>query len=45
MAQYSPAYKVSEEKFPEINRRLTPQQYAEAVTAAQKVGLYRFDVR
>jgi putative pyruvate formate lyase activating enzyme len=45
MAQYSPAYKVSEEKFPEINRRITQQEYAEAVTAAQKAGLYRFDVR
>jgi putative pyruvate formate lyase activating enzyme len=44
MAQYSPAYKVSEEKFPEINRRITQQEYAEAVTAAQKAGLYRFDV-
>jgi putative pyruvate formate lyase activating enzyme len=45
MAQYSPAYKVSEEKFPEINRRTTQQEYIEAVTAAQKAGLYRFDVR
>jgi putative pyruvate formate lyase activating enzyme len=45
MAQYSPAYKVSEEKFQEINRRITKQEYAEAVTAAQKAGLYRFDDR
>jgi putative pyruvate formate lyase activating enzyme len=45
MARYSPAYKVSEEKFPEINRRTTQQEYIEAVTAAQKAGLYRFDVR
>jgi putative pyruvate formate lyase activating enzyme len=44
MAQYSPAYKVSEEKFPEINLRITQAEYAEAVTAAQKAGLYRFDV-
>jgi putative pyruvate formate lyase activating enzyme len=45
MAQYYPAYKVSNEKFPEINRRITQQEYAEAITAAQKAGLYRFDAR
>jgi uncharacterized Fe-S radical SAM superfamily protein PflX len=45
MAQYSPAHNVSEEKFPEINRRVTQQEYTEAVTAAQKAGLHRFDVR
>jgi putative pyruvate formate lyase activating enzyme len=45
MAQYYPAYKVSNEKFPEINRRITQQEYAEAITAAQKAGLYRFDAK
>lgn len=45
MAQYFPAGKVSSEKFPEINRRITQQEYAEAVAAAQKAGLYRFDER
>jgi putative pyruvate formate lyase activating enzyme len=44
VAQYSPAYKVSEQKFPEINRRITQQEYAEAIAAAQKAGLYRFAV-
>jgi putative pyruvate formate lyase activating enzyme len=43
MAQYSPAYKVSDEKFPEINRRITSQEYADAMTTARKAGLYRFD--
>lgn len=43
MAQYSPAYKVSEEKFPEINRRITQKEYTDAMTDAQKAGLYRFD--
>lgn len=43
MAQYSPAYKVSDERFPEINRRITPREYTDAVTAARKAGLYRFD--
>jgi putative pyruvate formate lyase activating enzyme len=45
MAQYSPAYKVSDEKFPEINRPITQQEYADAMTAAQKAGLHRFDAR
>jgi putative pyruvate formate lyase activating enzyme len=45
MAQYSPAYKVSVEKFPEINRRITQQEYDDAFTIAQKTGLYRFDGR
>ena len=43
MAQYSPAGKVSAEKCPELNRRITQQEYADAVTAAQKAGLHRFD--
>ncbi len=45
MAQYRPAGKVSAEKFPEINRGITRQEYAEAVSAAQAAGLYRFDER
>jgi putative pyruvate formate lyase activating enzyme len=45
MAQYYPAGKVSAEKFPEINRSITQQEYADAVTAAQNAGLYRFDER
>jgi putative pyruvate formate lyase activating enzyme len=45
MAQYHPHGKVSQEKFSEINRPITYQEYTEAVTAAQKAGLSRFDVR
>jgi putative pyruvate formate lyase activating enzyme len=45
MAQYYPAGKVSEKKFPEINRRITRREYTDAITAAQKAGLYRFDER
>ena len=45
MAQYHPAHKVTEDKFPEINCRITPQEYTDAVSAAQKAGLYRFDER
>jgi len=43
MAQYSPACKVSDEKFSEINRRISSQEYADAMTTARKAGLYRFD--
>jgi putative pyruvate formate lyase activating enzyme len=43
MDQYYPAGKVSAEKYAEINRRITVQEYANAIGAAQKAGLYRFD--
>jgi putative pyruvate formate lyase activating enzyme len=43
MAQYAPAGKVSAEKFPEINRLITSQEYSDAVNFARKAGLYRFD--
>lgn len=45
MAQYYPAGRVSGEKFAEINRRITRQEYADALVAAQDAGLYRFDER
>ncbi|NUQ85486.1 MAG: radical SAM protein [Anaerolineales bacterium] len=45
MRQYYPAGKVSREKFPEINRGITTQEYADALAAARKAGLYRFDER
>ena len=45
MDQYAPAGKVSTEKYPEINRRITGQEYSEALAAAQKTGLYRLDGR
>jgi putative pyruvate formate lyase activating enzyme len=43
MAQYAPAGKVTVEKFAEINRPITGQEYTEALSMAQKAGLYRFD--
>ncbi|HLO17484.1 MAG TPA: radical SAM protein [Anaerolineales bacterium] len=43
MSQYFPAGKVSDQKLPEINRSITQREYADAIAAAQKVGLYRFD--
>ncbi len=45
MAQYYPAGRVSAERFPEINRRITCQEYEDALRAAQQAGLYRFDKR
>ncbi|HSL45277.1 MAG TPA: radical SAM protein [Anaerolineales bacterium] len=42
MAQYFPAGKVSAEKFPEMNRPITPQEYSSAIAFAQKAGLHRF---
>jgi putative pyruvate formate lyase activating enzyme len=42
MAQYRPAGKVSREAFAEMNRGITREEYAEAVTAARAEGLYRF---
>ncbi len=45
MAQYYPAGRVSESRYPEINRRLTPAEYREALRAAQAAGLWRFDQR
>ncbi len=44
MAQYHPAGKVSEEKYPEINRRITSTEYLEAVRLAKQAGL-RLDER
>jgi putative pyruvate formate lyase activating enzyme len=45
MDQYYPAGKVSEQKYAEINRRVTPREYATAVQAACAAGLWRFDAR
>jgi putative pyruvate formate lyase activating enzyme len=42
MAQYYPAGKVSSEKLPEINRRITQDEYTRAIYAAKKIGLHRF---
>ena len=45
MAQYYPAGKVSKEKYPEINRHITSQEYDNALAAARDAGLHRFDER
>jgi putative pyruvate formate lyase activating enzyme len=45
MAQYHPDGKVSAEKYSEINRRITPDEYREAVRLAQAAGLWRLDER
>lgn len=43
MDQYRPCYKAHE--YPELNRRITPEEYAEAVRLAQEAGLHRLDDR
>lgn len=45
MAQYYPAGQVGAEKYAEINRRTTAEEYQEAVRIAREAGLYRFDER
>ncbi len=45
MAQYRPAYLVSETKYPEINRRITEDEYQRALAIAREVGLWRLDTR
>jgi putative pyruvate formate lyase activating enzyme len=44
MAQYHPEGQVSRERFPEINRRITLQEFREAVELAASLGL-RLDTR
>jgi putative pyruvate formate lyase activating enzyme len=43
MDQYAPAGKVSEEKFPELNRPISGLEYTDALNYARKAGLHRFD--
>lgn len=43
MDQYRPCYKACE--YPELNRRITSEEYAEAVRLAQEAGLHRLDDR
>jgi len=43
MDQYHPCYRAHD--FPELNRRITPAEYAKAVRLAQKAGLRRLDER
>jgi putative pyruvate formate lyase activating enzyme len=45
MRQYRPSGKVNAAAYPEINRRITDQEYLEAFHAARKAGLWRFDQR
>ena len=45
MDQYYPAGKVSKDRYPEINRRLTSSEYAAALSEAKAAGLWRFDKR
>lgn len=45
MAQYYPENRVTRETFSEINRRLTPDEHAQAVDMARAAGLYRLDER
>ena len=44
MAQYYPAGMVSSERYPEINRRITSQEYWRAIRLAEELGL-RLDER
>ena len=43
MDQYRPCYKAYQ--FPELNRRITPAEYAEAVRLPEEAGLHRLDDR
>ena len=45
MPQYHPAWKVSANKYPAINRPTTPEEVAETIKIARQEGLYRFDTR
>ena len=45
MAQYRPANKVGVEKYPELNRRITSQEYRAAIEFAHQAGLWRLDER
>jgi putative pyruvate formate lyase activating enzyme len=45
MDQYHPAGEVNSEKYSEINRRLTQDEYYKAVVLAESNGLSRFDNR
>ncbi len=45
MDQYYPAGKVSAVKYPEINRRLNPEEFRKAQHIAREAGLRRLDAR
>jgi putative pyruvate formate lyase activating enzyme len=43
MSQYRPMYKASE--YPEINRRISREEYLEAVNSAREAGLTNLDIQ
>jgi putative pyruvate formate lyase activating enzyme len=45
MAQYYPSNKVSFTQYPELNRRITLDEYQAAIEYAQQIGLLRLDER
>lgn len=46
MDQYCPAWRVTErERLADINRRVTSDEFAEAVRHALEAGLWRLDAR
>ena len=45
MDQYRPAWKVTANRYREINRRTTPEEHREILRIASEEGLYRFDTR
>jgi putative pyruvate formate lyase activating enzyme len=45
MEQYYPAGRVNSEKFEEINRRVSGNEYKSALDQAKEAGLWRFDER
>lgn len=45
MDQYRPCYKAKDAEHPEINRRITREEFARAVRIADEVGLTRLDER
>jgi putative pyruvate formate lyase activating enzyme len=45
MDQYYPAGRVSREKFSEINRRISAEEYGEAIRVTREAGLHRLDRR
>ncbi len=45
MDQYAPACRVSGDRFPELNRRITREEYREAIALANSAGIRRLDQR
>ena len=45
MDQYYPAGLVSDTRYPELNRRVRPEEYREVVNYARSLGLWRLDYR